>query len=67
MSNDIGSYGSFGLSVNMTVWFIISIGRKTLLTPTLDKADPHFARVITPGFSLHHIEVAKQNSASGSL
>jgi len=37
------------------------------LVPTLDNADPLFALVITPGFYLHHVEVAKQHSAGGSL
>jgi len=36
----------------------ISIGRTPFLAPTFDKADPHFALMITPGSYLHHAEVA---------
>jgi len=38
------------------------------LAPTLDiNADPLFALVITLGLYLHHVEVADQDPASGSL
>jgi len=37
------------------------------LVPTLDNADPLFALVTTPGYYLHHVEVADQDPASGSL
>jgi len=50
----------------MAVWFI-SISRMPFLGLTLDNANPLFALVITPGFYLHHVEVADQDSASGSL
>jgi len=42
----------------------ISISGMTFLKITLDNADPLFALVITPGFYLHHVEVADQNPAS---
>jgi len=45
----------------------ISIGRMPFLVLTLDNASPPFALVITPGFYLHHVEVADQDPASGSL
>jgi len=45
----------------------IYIGRMLFLARTLDNADSHFALVITPGFYLHHVEVADQDPASGSL
>jgi len=45
----------------------ISIGRMPFLSPTLDNANPLFALVITPGFYLHHVEVADRDPASGSL
>jgi len=41
------------------------------LAPTLDNADPLFGAdrslVITPDFYLHHVEVADQDIASGSI
>jgi len=37
------------------------------LAPTLDNTDPLFALAITPGFYLHHVEVADQDPASGYL
>jgi len=37
------------------------------LAPTLDNANPIFAKVIKLGFYLHHIEVANQDAASVSL
>jgi len=37
------------------------------LGPTLDNADLLFALVIIPGFYLHHVELADQDLASGSL
>jgi len=33
----------------------------------VDNADPLLAHVITPGFYLHHIDVADQDPASGRL
>jgi len=45
----------------------ISIGQMPFLLPTLDNADPLFALVITAGFYLHHVEVADQDPASGSV
>jgi len=36
------------------------------LAPILDNDDPLFALVITPGFYLHHVEVADQDLANGS-
>jgi len=39
----------------------------SFLTPTLDNADPLFALVVTPGFYQHHVEVADQDPARGSL
>jgi len=50
----------------MTVLFIF-IGRMPFLAPTLDNAAPLFALVIKLGFYLHHIEVAGQDPASGSI
>jgi len=50
-----------------TAVFRISIGPLAFLEPTLDNADPLFALVITRGFYLHHVEVADQDPASGSL
>jgi len=50
----------------MAVLFIV-IGRMPFLAPTLDNADPLVALVITLGFYLHHVEVADQDPASGSL
>jgi len=50
----------------MTI-LLISIGRRPLLAPTLENADPLFTLVITPGFYLHYVEVAAdQDPASGS-
>jgi len=46
---------------------VFFIGRMRFLVSFLDNADPLFALVITPGFYLHHLEVADQDSASGSL
>jgi len=37
------------------------------LAPTLDNADILFTLVLTKGFYLHHVEVADQDPASGSL
>jgi len=48
----------------MAVLFI-PVGRMPSLASTFDNADRLFAPVITPGFYLHHVEVADQ--ASGSL
>jgi len=45
----------------------ITIDRMSFQVPTLDIADPLLARVITPGFYLHRVEVADQDLASGSL
>jgi len=56
-SNDIRIY--------MAVLFI-SIGQMPFLVPMLDNANPRFALVKTTG-NLHHIEVAYQDSKSGSL
>jgi len=39
----------------------------SFLAPTLDNANPLIALVITPGFSLHNVEVADQDPDSGSL
>jgi len=50
----------------MAVLFI-SGGRMPVLAPTLDNGVPHFTMVITPGFYLHHVEVAYQDPASDSL
>jgi len=50
----------------MAVLFIY-IDRMLFMAPTLDNADPLFALVITPGFYLHHVEVADKDPASGSL
>jgi len=50
----------------MVVWFI-SVARMPFPAVNLDNADPLFALVITPGFYLHHVEVADQDPASGSL
>jgi len=38
-----------------------------LLESTLDDPGPFFALVITLGFYLHHVEVADEDPASGSL
>jgi len=71
--------GSQLSKTQLIVWqFIcISIGRMPFLASTLDNADPLFALVITtPQVSLlmrtqviyvHHVEVADQDLASGSL
>jgi len=37
------------------------------MAPTLDNTDPPFAIVIALGFCQHHVEVADQDPASGSL
>jgi len=37
------------------------------LAPSLDIVDLLFTLVVTPGFYLHHMEVADQDPASGSL
>jgi len=37
------------------------------LAPNLNNYVPRFALVITPSFHLHHVEVAEQNPASGSI
>jgi len=50
-----------------TAVLFIFIGQMPLLAPILDNADPLFALLITPGFYLHHVEVADQRQASGSL
>jgi len=50
----------------MAVLFI-SIGQMPFLAPPIDDADPPFALVIATGFYLHHVELAKQDSANGSL
>jgi len=50
----------------MAVLFI-SIGRMPFLASTLGNADPLFAMVITPGFYLHHVGVADQDTTTGSL
>jgi len=50
----------------MAVLFI-SIGSMPFLAPTLDSADLPFTLVITPCFYMHHVEVADQDPASGSL
>jgi len=47
--------------------FVISNGWMTFLAPTFNNADPLFALVITPDFYLHHVKVADQDRASGSL
>jgi len=41
----------------------IFISQMAFLAPILDNADPLFALVITPGFYLHHVEVADQDPA----
>jgi len=46
---------------------LFPIGWMAFLAQTLDNADPFFAPVTTPGFYLHHVEVADQNLASGNL
>jgi len=45
----------------------ISIDRILVLTPTFDNADSLFALAITPDINLHHVDVADQDPASGSL
>jgi len=50
----------------MAVLFI-SISRMPFLAQVLDNLDLLLALVITPGFYLHHVEVADQDPASGSL
>jgi len=40
--------------------FFTFIDRMPFLAPTVDNADLLFALVLTPGFYLHHIEVAGQ-------
>jgi len=47
--------------------FFISIARMPFQAATLDNDDPLFALVTTPGFCLHQVEVADQDSASGNL
>jgi len=54
------------ISGYMAVLFMY-IGLRPFLVPTLDNADPLFALVIKPSFSLHHVEVADQDPASGSV
>jgi len=44
----------------MTVLFI-SIGGMPFMATTLDIADSLFAIVITPGFYLHHVQMADRN------
>jgi len=46
---------------------IFSIGQTPFLSPTLDIADLLFALVITPGFQLHHLEVADQDPTIVSI
>jgi len=48
-------------------FLFISIGQMPFLAPTLDNAEPLIALVITPGFYLHHVKVADQDPACGSL
>jgi len=50
----------------MAVLFIL-FDQMPFIVPTLDNAYPLFALVITPGFYLHHVEVANQDPASDSL
>jgi len=50
-----------------TAVLLIFFGQMSFLALTFDNADPLFALVITPGFYLHHVEVADQDAASGSL
>jgi len=45
----------------------IYISRMPFVAPTLDNADPLFTLVITTGFYMNQVEVADQDSASGSL
>jgi len=50
----------------MAILFIF-ISRMPFLTPTLDNVDGHSALVIAPDFYVHHVQVADQDPASGSL
>jgi len=50
----------------MAILFI-SIDRMPFLVLAFDNADSLFALVIAPGLYLHHLEVADQHPASGSL
>jgi len=50
----------------MTVLFI-SIDQMPFLARTIGNADPLFVLLITPCFDLHHVKVADQDQASGSL
>jgi len=45
----------------------ISIGRMPLLVLTVKNTDPLFTLVKTPGFYLHHVEMANQSPAGDSL
>jgi len=45
----------------------ISIDLMPFLAPNLDNTDPLFARLITPGFDLHNIELVDQDPTCGSL
>jgi len=61
------TYGYLAMESGYLAVLFISIGRMPFLSPTLDNANPLFALVITPGFYLHHVEVADRDPASGSL
>jgi len=50
----------------MAVLFIF-IGYMHFVAPTLDNADPPFALALAPDFTLHHIVMADQDPARGSL
>jgi len=47
--------------------FVIFIDRILFLASNFDNAEPLFALVMAAVFSLHHVEMANQNPASGSL
>jgi len=53
-------------SGDMAVIFI-STGWMPFLVQTLDNADPLVALMVTPGFYLHHVEVADQDPDSRNL
>jgi len=62
--------GSFSdVKRHLVIWqfLVISIRRLSFLAPNLDNTQPLLALVITPGFYLHLVEVAEQDTASGSL
>jgi len=59
-----GSAGQFPLdktTFSYKAVLSIFIDRMPFLEPSLDNADPLFALVITPGFYIHHVEVADQD------